>query len=270
MKTTRILLCCFASLVLSVAALAQGSKAELNEQLFEAVRKGDAVAVTALLDKGADVNAKFRYGTTALFKAAERGHVEVAKVLLARGVDVNVKDTFYGATAMSWALQNNHFEVVRAILDKSAESVDEILLTGARGNQIELVRMALDKGGSKPETLTLALEGAVTSEPKNEEIIALLKKAGAVPPAVIAPAVLESYAGTYRADPAPEFTISQKDGRLYAQGPGRPPIALMAVDQLTFRPIVFDGLTLIFKVEAGKATAVEFKQGPTTTLLKRQ
>src|ERR1044071_4302227 len=97
-------------------------KQELNDQLFEAVRKGDAAAVTALLDKGADVNARFRYGTTALFKAAERGHVEVAKVLLARGVDVNVKDTFYGATAISWALQNNHFDVVRAIVDKNPES----------------------------------------------------------------------------------------------------------------------------------------------------
>ena len=57
-----------------------------------------------LLDKGADVNAKFRYGTTALFKAAERGHFEVAKVLIERGVDVKVKDTFYQATAMTWAL----------------------------------------------------------------------------------------------------------------------------------------------------------------------
>ena len=39
--------------------------------MWEAVRKGDVALVTALLDKGADVNAKFRYGTTALFKAAE-------------------------------------------------------------------------------------------------------------------------------------------------------------------------------------------------------
>jgi len=78
-------------------------KQALNDQLFEAVRKGDAAAVTAALDKGADVNAKFRYGATALFKAAERGHTEVAKVLIDRGADVNVKDTFYGATAMSWS-----------------------------------------------------------------------------------------------------------------------------------------------------------------------
>ncbi len=270
MKTLRIFLSLLTLLLLSIVVAAQDSKVSLNDQLFEAVRKGDAAAVTALLDKGAEVNAKFRYGSTALFKAAERGHLEVVKVLLARGADVSVKDTFYGATAMSWALQNNHFDVVRAIVDKDAGSLDEVLLGGARGNQIELVRIATDKGGSKPEILTLALEGAVTSEPKNEEIIALLKKAGAVPAAVVAPAVLESYVGTYRGDPTPEVTVTQKGGRLYAQGPGRPPVALMAVDQLTFRPTSFDGLTLVFKVEEGKAVAVEFKQGSNTTLLKRQ
>ena len=87
----------------SVFVFGQASKQELNDQLYEAVRKGDAPAVTALLDKGADVNAKFRYGATALFKAAERGHLEIVKILLARGADVSVKDTLYGATAMTWA-----------------------------------------------------------------------------------------------------------------------------------------------------------------------
>src|SRR4029453_675608 len=48
--------------VAAVAAATQTSKQELDDQFYEAVRKGDTAAVTALLDKGADVNAKFRYG----------------------------------------------------------------------------------------------------------------------------------------------------------------------------------------------------------------
>src|ERR1043165_8553566 len=120
-------------LLLSLAVLlplqtATNSKQELNDQLFEAVRKGDVAAVTAALDRGADVNAKFRYGTTALFKAAERGHTEVAKVLLDRGADVKVKDTFYGATAMTWALDNKHLGVVRLILAKDNADVDDVLM----------------------------------------------------------------------------------------------------------------------------------------------
>ena len=96
-------------------------KQELNDQLYEAVRKGDLAAVTALLDKGADVNAKFRYGATALFKAAERGNTEIVKLLLARGADATVKDTFYNATAMTWALDDEHVEVVRALLEKDPD-----------------------------------------------------------------------------------------------------------------------------------------------------
>src|SRR6185503_13995583 len=123
MRPGKSILLLIALLLVPGAAVAQASKQELNDQLFEAARKGDAAAVTALLDKGADVNAKFRYGTTALFKASERGNVEVVKVLLARGADVSVKDTFYSATAMTWALQNKHLEVVRALIEKDSASV---------------------------------------------------------------------------------------------------------------------------------------------------
>ncbi len=261
--------------MLSLVGIAQAPNSALNEQLFEAVRKGDAAAVTALLDKGADVNAKFRYGATALFKAAERGHVEVVKVLLARGADVTVKDTFYGASAMTWALQNEHFDVVRALVEKSTDSVDEILMAGARGSKLELVRIATDKIASdkgliKPELLTVALEAAVTSEPKNDEIVALLKTAGAVPPPAIPVSVLDSYAGRYKGEPGPELDLLQKDGRLFAQRTGQAPIALMAFDEVTFKPIAFDGISFKFKVENGKAVAIEFKQGTNTTMLKRQ
>src|SRR5678815_5245935 len=107
----------FSLLVLLFPQTQTDPKQALNDQLFEAVRKGDAVAVTAALDKGADVNAKFRYGTTALFKAAERGNADVTKVLLDRGADVNVKDTFYRATAMTWALDGKHVGVVKLILE---------------------------------------------------------------------------------------------------------------------------------------------------------
>ena len=48
------------------------SKQELNDQLFEAVRKGDVAAVTAALDKGADVNAKDMCGDSPLDYADQR------------------------------------------------------------------------------------------------------------------------------------------------------------------------------------------------------
>lgn len=255
-------------LVFPLTVCAQAGKQELDEQLWEAARKGDVATVKALLDKGANVNAKFRYGTTALFKAAERGHTEVVKLLIERGADVNVKDTFYGATAMTWALENKHLEVVRALLEKSAESVDDVLLTGARGGNAALVRIALDKGGAKAESLTAAL-AATMSDEKRAEITEMLRKAGAVPPFTVDAETLQSYVGKYKSEQATEFAVILKDGNLFVTRAGQSPFGLSAVDKTTFRPMDFDGIVITFNVEGGKANSFTLKQGQTTTQFKR-
>ena len=257
----------FSLLALLVPQTTQNPKQELNDQLFEAVRKGDAAGVTAALDKGADVNAKFRYGSTALFKAAERGNAEVTKILLDRGADVKVKDTFYNATAMTWALDGKHVAVVKLLLQKSADDVDDVLLNGAQESNEELVKIALDQGGVKPDTLTVALVTA--TDAKNTAIADILTKAGAKPPLQVDAATLQSYAGKYKGDPGPEATVTVQDGKLMVAGFTRQPQPLMALDNTTFRPIAFGGITLTFNVEGGKVTSVAFKQGNTTTQMKR-
>jgi ankyrin repeat protein len=257
----------FSLLALLVPQTTQNPKQDLNDQLFEAVRKGDAAGVTAALDKGADVNAKFRYGATALFKAAERGNVDVAKILLDRGADVKVKDTFYNATAMTWALDGKHVGVVKLLLEKSAEDVDDVLMNGAQEGNEELVKVALDRGGVTAETLTVAL--LTSTEAKNAAISEMLTKAGAKPPVQVDAATLQSYAGKYKGDPGPEVTVTVQDGKLMVGGFTRQPQPLMALDSTTFRPIAFGGIKLTFNVEGGKVTGIAFKQGNNTTQLKR-
>jgi hypothetical protein len=248
-------------------AFAQTSKQELNDQFWEAVRQGDLAAVTALLDKGADVNARFRYGATALFKAAERGHTEIVKLLLARGADVTVKDTFYGATAMSWALDNDHVETVRALLEKDSGSVGEVLMTGVREGKDALVEMALAKGGLKPEALTGALAAALSDKDKTA-IVEMLKKAGAQPPLEIDAATLQTYAGRYKSEQGNEIAITVRDGKLFAT-PGNQPLVLMAIDKTTFRPVAFDGLTISFTVAGDKVSGLNMVQGTRPTAYKR-
>jgi len=257
----------FSLLALLFPQAQTNSKQELNDQLYEAVRKGDAAAVTAALDRGADVNAKFRYGTTALFKAAERGNADVAKVLLDRGADVQVKDTFYGATALSWALQNDHLNVVSLLLAKGAEGAEDVLLSGVRANKEDVVKMALDGGKIKPEDLTAAL--AFSMNANTTAISDLLKKAGAAPPMEVDAATLQSYAGKYKGETGPEATISVKEGKLFVAGFGSQVIPLMALDKTTFRPLAFAGITLAFNVDAGKVASMTFKQGTTTNVMKR-
>ena len=257
----------FSLLVLLFPQTQTNPKQELNDQLFEAVRKGDAAAVTAALDKGADVNAKFRYGTTALFKAAERGNAEVTKVLLERGAELNIKDTFYGATALSWALQNDHFSVVQLLLSKGAEGADDVLMSGVQGKKEDVVKMALDTGKIKPDALTAAL--ALSMNANTTAISDLLKKAGATPPLEVDAATLQSYVGKYKGETGPEATISVKDGKLFVAGFGRDVIPLMALDKATFRPVAFAGITFAFNVEGEKVVSMTFKSATNTNVMKR-
>ena len=257
----------FSLLALLIPQTPTDPKQQLNDQLFEAVRKGDAAAVTALLDKGADVNAKFRYGTTALFKAAERGHYEVAKVLIDRGVDVKVKDTFYQATAMTWALDGKHANVVRLLLEKDPGGADDVLMQGIRESNPEFVKLALDSRGVKPETMTVALV-LTSSDAKTADVAEMLKKAGAVPPMEIDAATLQSYAGKYKGEPTPEVTITVKEGSLFATGLGRGELRLMPVEKTIFRPVAFSGFTLTFNSDGGKVVGATLK-GQTTMQLKR-
>jgi hypothetical protein len=252
----------------SILALGQTPKQELNDKFWEAVRRGDLAATTALLDQGADVNAKFRYGTTALFKAAERGHVEIVKLLLARGADATVKDTFYGATAMSWALDGDHLEVVDVLLQKDPAGVGDVLMTGVREGKPALVKMALATGNVKADMLTPALVTA-TDDKDKAEIVDMLKKAGAVPPPAVDAAMLQSYVGKYKDEAGLEVAITLADGRLSALPTGQRPFALMPIDNNNFRPVAFEGIVITFKPDAGNAMSMELKRGANTSQLKR-
>ena len=257
-------------LLAATPALAQDAKQQLNDQLYEAVRRGDLAGVTALLDKGADVNAKFRYGATALFKAAERGNVDIVKLLLARGADATVRDTFYNTKAIAWALgDNTNVELVGALLEKDPTSVEDVLMTGVSNGNVALVEVALARGGAKPETLTAALVASLSDKDK-AAIAEALKKAGAKPPPEIDAATLQSYAGKYKLENGNEITISVKDGKLFAQPANNPnPLALMALDKTTFRPVNFGGMVITFTVEGDKTSGFTWKQGANTTVFKR-
>jgi ankyrin repeat protein len=262
----RLGLAVFVALLSGLLVVAQNTKEQLNNQLFEAARAGDAALVASLLDKGADVNAKFRYGATVLFKAAERGHANVVKLLLERGADATIKDTYYGATAMTWALDKGHAEVVKLLLDKVPDAANDVLLTGTREGNADLVRAALAKTIT-PANLTAALIIASDDEPKTQ-IIELLKGAGAKPAMVLPDAVLESYVGKYKTDNGTEITISRRDALLLANSPGQT-LRLFPLDEKTFRPPAFEQMKVVFETEGNKATGFALIQGPSTSKFKR-
>ena len=240
----------------------------MNEDFLAAARKGDVAKLKELLDKGVDVNTKTQYGATALAYACDKGHFEVVKLLLERGANVNVKDTFYGEMPLGWALQKENVEILRLLLEKGAEGGDRVLMYGVRANKVEIVKVALDKGGLKPGVLSSALGAAESSN--HAEIVELLKKAGAVAKTSFPVDLdtLKSYTGVYKQDVG-EFTFTLNNGKLIGRFGGQSPVTLAAVDKTTFTLVELDGFTIKFNLEGDKVVSVTLKQPGFTGDFKR-
>ena len=252
------------AIIVAPAALAQ----DVNEAFLAAARKGDVAKLKEFLDKGVDVNTKTQYGATALAYACDKGHVDVVKLLLEHGANVNVKDTFYGEMPLGWALQKENVEILRLLLEKGAEGGDRVLMYGVRANKVEIVKVALDKGGLKPGVLSSALGAAESSN--HAEIVELLKKAGAVAKTSFPVDLdtLKSYTGVYKQDVG-EFTFTLNNGKLIGRFGGQSPVTLAAVDKTTFTLVELDGFTIKFNLEGDKVVSVTLKQPGFTGDFKR-
>lgn len=95
-----------------------------------AVRAGDVPALEALLDAGADVNARDEHGQTALMNAARDGHAAMVRALVARGADLNHTAKF-NLSALMLAVINGRDAIVGVLADAGADLT--ITGTGAPG-----------------------------------------------------------------------------------------------------------------------------------------
>lgn len=247
--------------LLSITANAQ----DQNEAFFAAARKGDAAAVKSLLDKGVDVNAKTRYGATALSYACDRGNVELVKLLLDRGADPNVKDTFYGEVPIGWALSHGYLEVVKLLLEKGAEGKERALTTAVQEGNTDLLKLIVEKGGLKQETLNSALVRAGDKA----EIAAILKKAGAVAPSFkVEPETLKMFAGAFKNEQIGELVIDIHEGKLRGKLGGQNWFNAVPSDKNTFAIIEVEA-TIVFTSENDKITGFTLKQSGLSFPFKR-
>ena len=87
----------------------------------------DPAVITAMLQAGADLDARDEWDNTPLHDAAESGTPEVVRALLAAGADVNARprhfDSFSGAgnTPLHYAARNPNAEVAAALLEAGAD-----------------------------------------------------------------------------------------------------------------------------------------------------
>jgi catechol 2,3-dioxygenase-like lactoylglutathione lyase family enzyme len=148
------------------------------------------------------------------------------------------------------------------------ESIFGMLINGVSEEKAELVRKAIESRQLQIETLNVALAAALANK-KGDDIVQLLKDAGATPPPEIGLETLQSYVGRYKGEGGPEVEITVKDGRLFAAPGAQEPISLWPLNHTTFKPIAFDGATVIFNVEGSKTVGLTFVQDGHRNELRR-
>ncbi len=238
---------------------ASPSNASANEALWEASRLGDLARVTRALDDGADVNAKARYGATALSFAADKGHADIVKLLLDRGADINAQDTFYRMRAVDMAMMNKHAAVAQLLLERGSKGAPNVLMAAIDGGNVALVKTALASSELTAANLNAAL--ALAKKGTNAEITQLLAARVAALPADATPAiliergVLQSYVGRYRDESSGvTVAVALNDNQLTASIQGQPPLSLSATSQTAFKALERDGVTIEF---AGRGGLIE-------------
>ena len=93
---------------------------ELNDKLWEAVKKGDMKAAEELISKGADIDDVISNGKTLLMQAAADGMTDILEMLITKGANVNATDRTRW-TAIMWASQNCRFECIKILIDNGGD-----------------------------------------------------------------------------------------------------------------------------------------------------
>jgi hypothetical protein len=119
--------------------------------LDEAVEHGNRQMVRALLDAGAEINARSNYGWTALMRLNEDATEELVWDLIAAGAKVNLRDKG-GDTALIVAASRSQPEVVRALLNAGAKvnaknkEGETALMKAAAEGKLESVKLLIAFG----------------------------------------------------------------------------------------------------------------------------
>jgi ankyrin repeat protein len=124
----------------------------VNTDLVEAAMRGDATAVRSLLDDGADVNATYGDGSTALHWAAGNGNLELTRLLLDAGARVDATTRIGRMTSLFMAAKSGEAAVIEALLGAGASANESngngttVLMSAAASGNRDAVRTLIDSG----------------------------------------------------------------------------------------------------------------------------
>jgi ankyrin repeat protein len=141
--------------MLAVSAQAGNTSAQENSgnPLHEAAERGDKAKVEALLDSGADINAKDEREYTPLHSSVFKAKKDIVELLLARGADVNARGVYsHGYTPLHAAAFSGLRDIAELLLGKGAninartESGYTALFLAVNNDRRAVLELLLAKG----------------------------------------------------------------------------------------------------------------------------
>lgn len=141
----------FAIALITVVGLCAAPAPTPEVQLADAVKKGDAASVKALIAKKADVNAPAVDSSTPLDWAVDANNLEIANMLLTAGANVNGA-TRYKITPLALACENGNAAMIERLLQAGAdanatsEEGQTALMVASRNGNVDAIKVLLTHG----------------------------------------------------------------------------------------------------------------------------
>jgi ankyrin repeat protein len=155
-------------------------------ELHKAVEKGNTERVISLIEKGADVNLKDKYGQTPLHIAARDDKMTIIDLLLNKTlVDLDLQDK-NGFTPLSLAVLQGNIDIAKRLLyagarvDLATEDGSTPLLEAVLLNNIDMARLLIEYDRMKATINSPNKNGSTPLDfAEGQEMIDLLKDHGA-------------------------------------------------------------------------------------------
>ena len=159
---------CLSALLLVPMALGVAAAATPDAPLADAAQRADWAAVEALLQEGADADARQGDGSTALLWASYRDNREIAALLIRAGTEVNASNDL-GVTPLWAAGENGSSAMVKTLLEGGADPNSPLpfgetpLMTAARTGNADVVGQLLAAGADVDAATEAGAYGAQTA-----------------------------------------------------------------------------------------------------------